>query len=319
MSTSCRLCEPAGPHCGNGVLEINEQCDQDAFGSATCESEGFYGGTLSCTSDCTLDTSQCSGTCGDGVIDAEASEQCDGTTLPPDAGCGSGVPGSVTCSPTCTLDTSGCGGCPVGQVGEVGCGRVFVWGDEYVTYDMYFPTVEPFWDRALQWLAARDASCGDPLNHVILASNRGTTQLSAFLQQKGFTVETRATTDLPASTDPPAIWVIVPGNNVIPADAISGLQTWVQAGGSVLMATVGWNQDAECTIENPILQPLGFAYSCASPNPVGPITSFVPGPLTTGLTPQIVPFVGGRWVVTLPGTQGQIVANILPTGGCPLQ
>jgi len=51
--------------CGNGVIDIGEECDgasfpQDKFGNpVSCESYGYSGGTLSCTSDCKINLSNC--------------------------------------------------------------------------------------------------------------------------------------------------------------------------------------------------------------------------------------------------------------------
>lgn len=45
--------------CGNNTKEGGEECDGPDFGGATCTSEGFDGGTLSCNPDCTLNVSQC--------------------------------------------------------------------------------------------------------------------------------------------------------------------------------------------------------------------------------------------------------------------
>jgi len=53
-----------GPVCGNGVIETGEDCDGTNLGGASCTSLGFSGGTLSCSSTCTYDTSACTtGTC----------------------------------------------------------------------------------------------------------------------------------------------------------------------------------------------------------------------------------------------------------------
>lgn len=60
--------------CGNNALDIQEDCDGSLFGAHTCQSEGFSGGSLLCTPDCTLDTSGCNA-CGNGMV--EAGEQCD--------------------------------------------------------------------------------------------------------------------------------------------------------------------------------------------------------------------------------------------------
>src|SRR5262249_56736562 len=51
-----------GAVCGNGVKETGEACDGADLGGQTCESvtSGFvHGGTIVCTADCKLDTSDC--------------------------------------------------------------------------------------------------------------------------------------------------------------------------------------------------------------------------------------------------------------------
>ncbi len=46
--------------CGNGVIDIDEECDTYFLNGATCESVGdFTGGRLKCGEDCTFDTSEC--------------------------------------------------------------------------------------------------------------------------------------------------------------------------------------------------------------------------------------------------------------------
>ena len=96
--------------CGNGLLDLNEECDGDRFWGQTCEGYGFPGGFLSCGSLCTVDISTCNGylpTCGNGRV--EDLEACDTTEL-------SGVTceswgyegGRLACTVACTFDTSGC-------------------------------------------------------------------------------------------------------------------------------------------------------------------------------------------------------------------
>ncbi len=97
--------------CGNGVVEGSEDCDGMNFGGKTCQSlgQGFSGGTLTCTTSCTLDTSNCTqnAACNNGVI--EAGEQCDGTQFG-GATCQTFgyAGGQLRCTPTCTIDKSGC-------------------------------------------------------------------------------------------------------------------------------------------------------------------------------------------------------------------
>jgi hypothetical protein len=45
--------------CGNGVVDAGEQCDGSNLNGQTCASQGFSGGTLSCTASCAFDTAQC--------------------------------------------------------------------------------------------------------------------------------------------------------------------------------------------------------------------------------------------------------------------
>jgi len=49
------------PNCGNGKIDPGEQCDGANLGGKLCISLGFSGGTLKCTSSCTLSTLQCTG------------------------------------------------------------------------------------------------------------------------------------------------------------------------------------------------------------------------------------------------------------------
>ena len=47
------------PSCGDGMLNGGEQCDGAQLGGANCMSQGFDMGVLSCTGQCTFNTSQC--------------------------------------------------------------------------------------------------------------------------------------------------------------------------------------------------------------------------------------------------------------------
>lgn len=47
------------PGCGDGVIQTGESCDGSNLNNQICSSQGFSGGTLSCNSNCTFNTSQC--------------------------------------------------------------------------------------------------------------------------------------------------------------------------------------------------------------------------------------------------------------------
>jgi subtilisin-like proprotein convertase family protein len=101
-----------GEECGNGVIDGAEQCDTGELGGATCQSEGFGGGGLTCTADCTLDTSLCTD-CGNGMVDDV--EECDGLDLGDNATCFDVNLGTAMeplgCNADCTYDFGMCSGC----------------------------------------------------------------------------------------------------------------------------------------------------------------------------------------------------------------
>ena len=97
------------PSCGNDVRSVQELCDGQDIGGASCWSEGYEGGTLACNVSC--DGYKHSGcwpaVCGNGVD--EYGESCDGgdlggftcQTLLFDEG-------TLACKEPCLFDTSGC-------------------------------------------------------------------------------------------------------------------------------------------------------------------------------------------------------------------
>ncbi len=50
--------------CGNGIVQTGEECDGAALNGQSCTTKGFSGGTLSCSSRCTFDTSACAASSG---------------------------------------------------------------------------------------------------------------------------------------------------------------------------------------------------------------------------------------------------------------
>ncbi|MBN1258832.1 hypothetical protein JXA05_03690 [Candidatus Peregrinibacteria bacterium] len=57
---------PAGPVCGNSIVEAGEQCDGAELNGQTCITQGYASGTLSCNANCTLNLSACSSGSGGG-------------------------------------------------------------------------------------------------------------------------------------------------------------------------------------------------------------------------------------------------------------
>ncbi len=105
--------------CGDDVADPDDDCDGIDFNGATCETRGFGGGNLVCTSSCTVDTSGCVGgpACGNG--DREAGEACDGldfngTTCETRGFAG----GNLLCTSSCTVNASGCFNTPPASCGD---------------------------------------------------------------------------------------------------------------------------------------------------------------------------------------------------------
>jgi hypothetical protein len=125
-----------GDGCGNGMVDAGEECDGRDLDGEGCVSQGFLGGTLFCTDDCTLDTGSCvSASCGNGEIGGI--EECDGAftgsaTCQTEGFAG----GELLCTKDCTLDTSGCTNAACGDgaidAGEA-CDGVELGGEDCVS------------------------------------------------------------------------------------------------------------------------------------------------------------------------------------------
>lgn len=93
--------------CGNGRLDVWEQCDGTELGGASCTELGFYGGELSCHDNCMFDLTECGDKCGDGVVDV--GEQCDGSDFSGrtcvEMGFGAGI---LRCSADCAVIDIAC-------------------------------------------------------------------------------------------------------------------------------------------------------------------------------------------------------------------
>ncbi|OGQ81502.1 MAG: hypothetical protein A2289_07375 [Deltaproteobacteria bacterium RIFOXYA12_FULL_58_15] len=99
--------------CGDGRAEASELCDGLDLRGEECVDHGFLAGTLRCAEDCGgYDTSLCfgSGNCGNGEIDADDDEICDGDSLGGALCADFGfTTGTLSCGTGCTsFDVSGC-------------------------------------------------------------------------------------------------------------------------------------------------------------------------------------------------------------------
>ena len=99
--------EVGGENCGNGVVDVPEDCDGPDLNEESCVSRGFSGGQLSCSASCVFDTASCSDACGNGMLDP--GEDCDGDALGEGDCATEGYSGgTLGCNPDCTYDTSEC-------------------------------------------------------------------------------------------------------------------------------------------------------------------------------------------------------------------
>jgi Beta-propeller repeat len=109
--------------CGNGVIDAtgNEQCDGSNLGTASCDNEGYYPGTLGCNDDCTFNYDDCGGTCGDSLIQNGAGEDCDGNNLGVINCVDHTTPqnyhgGTLSCATDCQYNTNNCEYCGDGTI-----------------------------------------------------------------------------------------------------------------------------------------------------------------------------------------------------------
>jgi hypothetical protein len=91
---------PPNPVCGNGNIEGTEVCDASNMNGHTCESEGYDGGTATCTGSCTVNSGACcNDSCTSGTqCENDIEQTCqDGDN----DGCNEWV-NTGSCAPTCT-------------------------------------------------------------------------------------------------------------------------------------------------------------------------------------------------------------------------
>lgn len=60
MLNTCTTQLVTAQNCGNGVIDVGEDCDQSNLNGQTCVTQGFVGGVLKCGAGCMFDTRGCS-------------------------------------------------------------------------------------------------------------------------------------------------------------------------------------------------------------------------------------------------------------------
>ena len=80
-----KVASVSGSTCGNGDLDAGEDCDGGLLNSKTCITQGYTGGTLTCSASCTFVTSACTSSGGDTGGDTGGSPggSSGGAALPP--------------------------------------------------------------------------------------------------------------------------------------------------------------------------------------------------------------------------------------------
>lgn len=190
--------------CGNGVVDLGEQCDGANLAGRSCGTEGFLGGTLGCKPDCTLDTALC-GECNDGVIEPMLGEDCDFDSMSNpivNATCqslGLGGTGKPGCAANCKYDLTPCQ-CGDGMVeGSEQCDGADLGGHTCATQGFTAGTVTC--DSTCHLVTTGCTKCG---NGVLEAGEQCDDGNMMSGDGCSATCQTEATT-----CDPDGVWTIV--------------------------------------------------------------------------------------------------------------
>ena len=196
----------------------------------------------------------------------------------------------------------------VGRTTHVGCGRVFVYGDEHVRFESNWPGTAGFWDNSAAWLA--DGDCFEDRTHI-WAADYLPDPIQDQLAGAGFALSSGLPD--PATLGPDDIVI----GGTFSAEEIAAAHEWIDGGGALMtmIAGIGDAAPEECDAPNAVLEPLGLSYDCSVSAPWGPVTSFAAHPIADGLDPLDLDFVNGRWVRDEDGTSS-VVAYVDPDGEC---
>ncbi|MBU1536043.1 hypothetical protein KKF84_12035, partial [Myxococcota bacterium] len=112
LMISCDSETGGNSNCGDSVVDPGEDCDGEDMGGGTCITLQYYGGTLSCNSNCTYDITECqgAGVCGDNLLQPDF-EECEGSDLDFQSCETLGFySGTLACDSACQFDLSNCQG-----------------------------------------------------------------------------------------------------------------------------------------------------------------------------------------------------------------
>jgi hypothetical protein len=186
---------------------------------------------------------------------------------------------AVACAP-------GADGVPVGCAMEVGAGRLFMWGDEHVTFEDYRPDSQRFWAGALAWLADS--------GRVSVDDRRGSAVVPAVAATLGLTMGGSEA-------------------DIVIVDLWSGaggadIAAWLGEGRAVMVMAIGFGT-SECSYLSSVTAGLPLRFDCAA-EPWGPVGAFAEHPITLGLSAADAPFVNGRAVVADDPSTAEAVAFV---------
>jgi hypothetical protein len=127
VQTGCK--DDPKAECGNNRMEDEEVCDGSDFGGTTCQTFGYFGGTLTCSACATIGEMSCTGGCGNNraegaEVGLAVAEECDGTDV---RGLNCNTAGFELGTVTCNND---CSALDIGDCYDPSCGDEVIEGHE---------------------------------------------------------------------------------------------------------------------------------------------------------------------------------------------
>ncbi len=173
--TTCEADLATAELCGNGTIDAGEDCDLGTLNGATCITEGFAGGVLTCANGCTFDISSCWAARFVDNADGTITDNASGLMWEKKAGLNDVAVGanlhdadnryswsgycSVNTSKYCQPNAAAAAACAAGAEGDPnGCAEC-TGGDGTCTVDV--PAITTLWDWVAQLNAASFAGHTD--------------------------------------------------------------------------------------------------------------------------------------------------------------